>query len=200
METPLVSRFLVPWRMRLPPTEADRRLTIAKTSSATTDAGALGKHTLFRPMPPGRDPTGTRPPAGDPSGSTHHPAVLSVAGTHFDEGQKPDVTTWGGGSAIPMAREPAGESFSRAPPGSRNTKGSLALEHSAEAHVIGPPALGPGGESPLGAWEGGPMPRSAREPAGGSSSRAPPGSWGAGDGQGLEWRDAVAEVVQSEVT
>jgi len=44
------------------------------------------------------------------------------------------------------------------------------------------------------------MPNSAREPAGGSSSRAPPGSRGARDGQGLEWRDAVAEVVRSEVT
>jgi len=44
------------------------------------------------------------------------------------------------------------------------------------------------------------MPDSAREPAGGSSSRALPISRGAGDGQGLEWRDAVAEVVRSEVT
>jgi len=44
------------------------------------------------------------------------------------------------------------------------------------------------------------MPGSAREPAGGSSSRAPPGSRGARDGQGLQWRDAVAEVVRSEVT
>jgi len=44
------------------------------------------------------------------------------------------------------------------------------------------------------------MPDSAREPAGGSSIRAPPGSRGARDGQGLEWRDAVAEVVRSEVT
>jgi len=41
------------------------------------------------------------------------------------------------------------------------------------------------------------MPDSAREPAGASSSRAPPGSRGARDGQGLEWRDAVAEVVRS---
>jgi len=44
------------------------------------------------------------------------------------------------------------------------------------------------------------MPTSAREPAGGSSSRAPPGSRGARDGQGLGWRDAVAEVVRSEAT
>jgi len=44
------------------------------------------------------------------------------------------------------------------------------------------------------------MQNSAREPAGESSSRAPPGSRGARDGQGLEWSDAVAEVVRSEVT
>jgi len=44
------------------------------------------------------------------------------------------------------------------------------------------------------------MPDSAREPAGGSSSRAFPGSRGARDGKGLEWRDAMAEVVRSEVT
>jgi len=44
------------------------------------------------------------------------------------------------------------------------------------------------------------MPDSAREPAVGSSSRASPGSRGARDGQGLEWRDAVAEGVRSEVT
>jgi len=42
------------------------------------------------------------------------------------------------------------------------------------------------------------MPGTAREPAGGSSSRAPPGSRGARNGQGLEMRDAVAEVVRSE--
>jgi len=44
------------------------------------------------------------------------------------------------------------------------------------------------------------MPDSAREPAGGSCSRAPPGSQGSRDGQGLEWRGAVNEVVRSEVT
>jgi len=44
------------------------------------------------------------------------------------------------------------------------------------------------------------MPDSARELAGGSSSRAPLGSRGARDGQDLEWRDAVAEVVRSKVT
>jgi len=44
------------------------------------------------------------------------------------------------------------------------------------------------------------MPESAQEPAGGSLTRAPPGSRGARDGQCLEWRDAVAEVVRSEVT
>ena len=100
----------------------------------------------------------------------------------------------------PPAREPAGGSSSRVPPGSRSAKGAPALEHSAGTHGIGPPALGPGGRSPLGAWEGEAMPGSTREPAGGSTSRAPPGSQGARDGQGLEWRDAVAEVVRSEVT
>jgi len=44
------------------------------------------------------------------------------------------------------------------------------------------------------------MPDSAREPEGGSSSRAPPVSRGARDGHGLERRGAVAEVVRSEVT
>jgi len=44
------------------------------------------------------------------------------------------------------------------------------------------------------------MPGSAREPAGGSSGRAPPGSRGARDGEGLDWRDAVAEVVRYEAT
>ena len=44
------------------------------------------------------------------------------------------------------------------------------------------------------------MPDSAREPAGGSCSRAPPGSQGSRDGQGLERRGAVNEVVRSEVT
>jgi len=44
------------------------------------------------------------------------------------------------------------------------------------------------------------MPDSAREPAGGSSCRAPPGLRGARDGQGLEWRDDVAEFARSEVT
>jgi len=44
------------------------------------------------------------------------------------------------------------------------------------------------------------MPDSARKPAGGSSCRAPPGLRGARDGQGLEWRDDVAEFARSEVT
>jgi len=130
----------------------------------------------------------------------HPEAALSGAGTHFGVGQLPDVTTWGGGSVPPPPRKPAGGSTSRAPPGSRSAKGAPALEHSAGTHGIGPPALGPGGRSPLGAWEGGVMPDSAREPAGGSSSRAPPGSRGARDGQALGWRDAVAEAVRSEVT
>jgi len=73
-------------------------------------------------------------------------------------------------------------------------------EHRAGTHGIGPLSLGPGARSPLGAWEEGKVPDSAREPAGGSASRAPPGSRGARDGQGLELRDAVAEVVRSEVT
>jgi len=170
------------------------------TSAGTTDAGARVARTLFQPLPPGLDPTETRPLTGAPSGSTHPEAVLSGAGTHFGVGKLPDVTTCGGGSVQPLAREPAGGSSCRAPPGSRSAKGGPALENSAGTHGIGPPALGPVGRSPLGAWEGGAMPGSARKPAGGSSSRAPPGSRRARDGQGLEWRDAVAEVVRSEVT
>jgi len=169
-------------------------------STGTTDAGAHWERTLFQPLPPGLDPTGTRPPAGAPSGRTHPEAVLWGAGTHFGVGQLPDVTTWGGGSVPRQAREPAGESSSRALPGARSAKGATALALSAETHGIGPPALGPGGRSPIGAWEEGAMPGWAREPAGGSSCRAPPGSRGARDGQGLEWRNAVAEVVRSEVT
>jgi len=169
------------------------------TSAGTTDAGARGQRTLFQPFPPGLDPTGTRPPAGAPSGSTHL-ETRSGAGTHFGVGQPPDVTTWVSGSVPPPGREPAGGSSSRAPPGSRSAKGAPAREHSAGTHCIGVPALGPGGRSPFGTSEGGVMPESAREPAGGSSSRAPPGSRRARDGQGLEWRDAVAEVVRSEVT
>jgi len=169
------------------------------TSAGTTDAGARRERTLLQPLPPGLDPTGT-PPTGAPSGSTHPEAVLSGAGTHFGVGQLPDVTTLGNGSVPPPAREPAGGSPSRALPGSWSAKGAPALEHSAGTHGIGPPALGPDGSSPLGAWEGGAVPGSAREPAGGISSRAPPGSRGARDGQGLEWRVAVAEAVRSEVT
>jgi len=170
------------------------------TSAGTTDVRARGQRTLFQPLPQGLDPTGTRPPAGAPSGSTHTEAVPSGAGTHFGRGQLTDVTTWGGGSVPPPAREPAGGSSSRAPPCSRSAKGAPAREHGAGTHGICPAALGPGGRSPLGAREGGAMPESARERAGGSSSRAPPGSWGAREVQGLEWRDAVAEVVRSEVT
>jgi len=164
------------------------------TSAGTTDAGARGQRSLFQPLPPGLDPTGTRPPAGAFSGSTHPEAVLWDAGTHFSLRQLPDVTTCGGGYVPPPAREPAGGSSSRAPPGSRRAEGAPTLEHSARTHGIGPPGLGLGGKSPFGAWEGWAMTESARKPAGGSSSRAPPGSWGARDGQGLEWRDAVAEV------
>jgi len=47
---------------------------------------------------------------------------------------------------------------------------------------------------------GGSVPLPTREPAGESSSRAPRSSLGARNGQGLEWRDVVAEVVRSEVT
>jgi len=121
------------------------------TSAGTTDAGVRGQQTLLQPLPPGLAPTGTRPPADAPWGSSHAEAVLSVAGTHFGEGRLPDITTWGGGSVPPPAREPAGGSSSRSPPGSRRAKGALALEHSAGAHGIGPPALGPCGRSPLGA-------------------------------------------------
>jgi len=170
------------------------------TSAGTTYAGARRKRNLFQPLPSGLDPTGTRPPTGALSGSTHPEAVLSGDATHFGVGQLPDLTTWGGGSVQPPAREPEGGSSSRAPTGSRSAKGAPVLDHSAGTHGIGPPSLGPGGRSPLGAWEGGAMPGSAREPAGGSSCRAPPGSRGARDGQGLEWRDAVAEVVRYEVT
>jgi len=51
------------------------------TSAGTTDVRARGQRTLFQPLPQGLDPTGTRPPAGAPSGSTHTEAVPSGAGT-----------------------------------------------------------------------------------------------------------------------
>ena len=119
--------------------------------AGTTDAGARGPRTLFQPLPLGLNPTGTRSPEGAPSGSTDPEAAVSGAGAHFGVGQLPDVTTWGGMSAPPPAKEPAGESSRCAPPGSRNAQGAPALEHSTRAHVIGPPAHGPGGRSPLGA-------------------------------------------------
>jgi len=65
------------------------------TSAGTTDAGARGQRTLFQPLPPGLDPTGTRPPAGAVSGSTHVEVAPPGAGTHLGGGQPPDVTTWG---------------------------------------------------------------------------------------------------------
>jgi len=182
------------------PPEGGSSVDDRHTSAGTTDAGARGRRTLFQPLPPGLDSTGTRHPSGAPSGRTHPEAVPSGAGTHFGGGQLPDVTTWGGGSVPPAARESAGGSSSRAPRGSRSAKGAPEREHGAGHHCIGPPALGPGGRSPLRAREEGAVPDSAREPAGGSSSRASPGSRGAREGQGLEWRDAVAEVVRSEVT
>jgi len=104
-----VSRCLVPGRMGLPPPEADRPSTIARH----TDAGARGARTLFQPLPPGLDPTGTRPPAGAPSGRTHSNAARAGAGTHFGEGQLPNDITWGGGSVPPPAREPACSTMNR---------------------------------------------------------------------------------------
>jgi len=155
------------------------------TSAGTTDAGARGQRTLFKPSTSGLDPTGTRPPEGTSSGRTPPEAAPPGAGTHFGGGQPPDVTTWVGWSVRQPAREPAGGSSSRAPLRSRSAKGAPTREHSAGSHGIGPPALGPGGRSPLGAWEGGQMPDSAREPAGRSSSRAPPCSRGSREGRGL---------------
>jgi len=52
------------------------------TSAGTTDAGARGQRTVFQPLPPGIDPTGTCPPAGAPSGYTHPEAALSGSCTH----------------------------------------------------------------------------------------------------------------------
>ena len=182
------------------PLEGGSSVDDRRTSAGTTDAGDLGQRTLFQPLPPGLDPTGSRPSACAPSGSTHPEPAPSGAGTHFGGRQPPDVTTWGGVSVPPSARKPAGGSSSCAPPCSRSAKGALAREHSAGTHGICPPALVTGGRSPLGAWKGGALPDLAREPASGSSSRAPPGSRGAREGQGLEWRDVVAEVVRSEVT
>ena len=99
-----------------------------------------------------------------------------------------------------QSREPAGGSSSRATSGSRSAKSALAGEHGAGTHGIVPPSLGPGGRSISGTWEWGQMPGSARKPAGGSSRRSRSGSRGARKGQGIQWRDAVAEVVLSEIT
>jgi len=169
------------------------------TSVGTTDARTRGQRTLFQPLPTGLDPTATRPPAGAPSGSTHLEAAPSGAGTHLGEEHPPDVTSWRGGSVPPPARELEDGSSSPAAPGSRSAKDAPACEKGAGTHDIGPPPLGRGGRSPISAYEGGVMPYSAREPASGSSCPAPEGSRGAREGQGLEWRDAVAEVDRSEV-
>jgi len=155
------------------------------TSAGTTGAGARGQRTLFKPLTSCLDPTGTRPPEGTSSGSTHPEVAPPGAGTDLGGGQPPDITTWGGGSVRPPAREPARGSSSRAPLGSRSAKGAPTREHSAGCLGIGPPALGPGGRSPLGAWEGGQMPDSAREPAGWSSCRAPSCSRDSREGRGL---------------
>jgi len=127
------------------------------TSGGTTDAGARREWTLFRLLPPGVDPTETRPPTGAPSGTTHSEAVLSGAGTRFGVGKLPNVTTWGGGSVPSPARELASESSRRAPAGLRSAKGAPPLDHRAGTHGIGLPALGPCGRSSLGSWEGGAM-------------------------------------------
>jgi len=107
------------------------------TSAGTTDAGARGQRTLFQPLPSGLDPTGTRPPAGAPSGTSHLEVAPPGAGTHIGGGQPPDVTTSGGGSVPPPAREPAGGSSSRAPPGSRSARDGQGLEwRDAVAEVV----------------------------------------------------------------
>jgi len=93
IETPLVWRYLASGGMGLSPPGGGLSVDHCHTSAGTTDVGARGQRTLFHPLPPGLDPTGTRPPAGAPSGSTHPEAALSVAGTHFGVGQLPDVTT-----------------------------------------------------------------------------------------------------------
>jgi len=145
-----------------PPPGSGSSVDDRHTSAGTTDAGARGQRTLFQPLPPGLDPSGIRPPAGAPLGSTYPEVAPPGAGTPLGRGQPPDVTAWGGASVPPPARERAGGSSSCAPPGSRSAKGAPAREHSAGTHGIGPPALGPGGRSPLGAWEGGAVPDSAR--------------------------------------
>jgi len=195
MQTPLVSTCWCQGGCVLPPPGGGSSLDDRHTSSGTTDAGARGQRTWFQPLPQGLDPTGTRPPASAPSGSTHPEVAPPGAGTHIGGGQPPDVSTWGGGSVPPPAREPERGSSSRAPPGSWSSRGAPVREHRDGTYGIGPPALGPCGTSPLAAWEEGAKPDSALEPAVGSCSRAPPGSRSARDGQGLECRDAVAEVV-----
>ena len=51
METPLVSRFLVPGRTRLPPTEADRRLTIVTPVQAPGMRVPAGRELCCNPCP-----------------------------------------------------------------------------------------------------------------------------------------------------
>jgi len=111
-----------------------------RTRAGTTVVSARGQRSLFQPLAPGLDPTGTRPPAGAASGTNQPEGAPSGPGTPSGGGKSPDVIPWGSGSVPPPAREPAG----------------------------------------------------------GSSCRAPPGSRGARDGQGLEWREAVGEGIRSE--
>ena len=155
------------------PPEGGSSVVDRPTSAGPMDLGACGERSLVQPLSPGLDPTRTFPMAGEPSGCTHLEAAASRGGTHFGGGQTPDVNTWGGGSVPPPAQIPAGASSSFAPPGSRSAKGAPAREHGAGNRSIGPKALGLGGRSPLGAWDGKALPESAWEPAGWSSRRDP---------------------------
>ena len=153
-------------RERVSPPGGGSSVDNGHTSAGTTDAYARGQRTLFQPLPLGLNPTGSRLPEEASSGSHHPETSLFSSGTHLCVGGSPDITTRGGGSLSPSAREPVGGSSSRSPQGSRSAMGASLHEHCAKAHGIGPPALGLGGRSPLGDREGGAMPVSAREPAG----------------------------------